>query len=78
MAVYEAVRGRRILLALEAEARRRKAWKIVLNARENVVRFYVRHDYAAIDKAETLFGMVRHRRMKRFFSADQLARNFSQ
>ena len=39
MAVNEDARGRgyggRILKALEAEARRRKAWKIVLNAREN-------------------------------------------
>ena len=69
MAVNEDARGRgyggRILKALEAEARRRQARKIVLNARENVVQFYLRHDYAVTGQAETLFGVIRHWRMEK-------------
>ena len=69
MAVDEHARGRgyggRILKALEAEARRRKARKIVLNARENVVQFYLRHDYAVTGQAETLFGVIHHSRMEK-------------
>jgi predicted GNAT family N-acyltransferase len=69
MAVDEHARGRgyggRILKALEAEARRRKARKIVLNARGNVVQFYLRHDYAVTGQAETLFGVIHHWRMEK-------------
>jgi len=48
---------------LEAAAACRGAQKIVLNARDNVTEFYARHDYAVIDEAETLFGVIRHVRM---------------
>jgi predicted GNAT family N-acyltransferase len=69
MAVDEHARGRgyggRILKALEAEARPRKARKIVLNARENVVQFYLRHGYAVTGQAETLFGVIHHSRMEK-------------
>jgi hypothetical protein len=41
--------------------------KIVLNARENVVQSYVRRGYAVTGWAETLFGMIRHRRMGKVF-----------
>ena len=67
MAVDENVQGRgygsAILAALEAEARRSKASRIVLNARDNAIEFYRRHGYAVIGEAETLFGAVRHVRM---------------
>ena len=69
VAVDEDVRGRgygdRILQALEAEAPRGKARKIVLNARENVIQFYVRHGYAVTGQADTLFGVIRHWRMEK-------------
>jgi predicted GNAT family N-acyltransferase len=69
MAVSEKVRGRgyghRILRALEAEAARRGARKIVLNARDNVTKFYTKHGYAVIGEGETLFGVVRHVRMEK-------------
>ena len=69
VAVDEDVRGRGyggwILQALEAEAPRGKARKIVLNARENVVQFYVRHGYAVTGQADTLFGVIRHWRMEK-------------
>ena len=57
--------GGRILKAFEAQARRRKARRIVLNARENVVQFYARHGYAVIGQAETLFGVIRHWRTEK-------------
>ena len=64
MAVDENMRGRgygsRILQGLEAEAARRGAQKIVLNARDNVTEFYARRGYAVIGEAETFFGVVRH------------------
>ena len=54
---------RRILEALEAEARGRGAPKIVLNARDNAVEFYRKRGYGIIGDAETLFGVIRHVRM---------------
>jgi predicted GNAT family N-acyltransferase len=69
MAVNENARGRgygrRILQGLEAEARRRGARKIVLNARDNVTEFYAKHGYEVIGEAETLFGVIRHLRMEK-------------
>ena len=57
MAVDEDFRGRgyggRILQALESEAGRRGARKIVLNSRENALEFYIRHGYRVIGEAET-------------------------
>ena len=47
----ENVRGRgygsRILKGLEAEAARRGAKKVVLNARDSATEFYARHGYAS-------------------------------
>ena len=67
MAVDENARGRgygsRILEGLEAEAARRGAQKVVLNARDNVTEFYAKHNYAVVGEAETLFGATRHVRM---------------
>ena len=47
----------------EAEAARRRAQKLVLNARDNVTEFYAKHNYAVVGEAETLFGVIRHVRM---------------
>jgi ribosomal protein S18 acetylase RimI-like enzyme len=55
--------GSRILEALEIEARRRGARKIVLNSRDNAVEFYRKRGYDIIGDAETLFGMIRHVQM---------------
>ncbi len=67
MAVAENARGcgygRRILDALEAEARASGARKIVLNARDNAVEFYRKRGYDVIGDAETLFGVIQHVRM---------------
>ena len=52
----------------EAEATRRGAQKLVLNARDNVTEFYAGHNYVVIGEAETLFGVVRHVRMAKSLS----------
>ena len=69
MAVAEHARGcgygTRILDALETEARGRGARKIVLNARDNAAEFYRKRGYEVIGEAETLFGVIRHARMKK-------------
>ena len=58
----------RILEGLEAEATRRGAQKLVLNARDNVTEFYAGHNYVVVGEAETLFGVVRHVRMAKSLS----------
>ena len=67
MAVDEDMQGRgygsRILEGLEAEALRRGARKIVLNARDNAVEFYRKRGYVIVGDAETLFGVIRHVRI---------------
>ena len=57
--------GGRILAGLEARARDLGCDEIVLNARENAIAFYIRHGYAVEREADTLFGVVRHVRMRR-------------
>ena len=69
MAVTPEMRGRglgsAILRACEDAARTAGAGSIVLNAREDVVPFYARHGFVSIGPAETLFGVVRHVRMRK-------------
>ncbi len=60
--------GSRILQGLEAEATRRGAQKLVLNAHDNATEFYAKHDYAVVGQAETLFGAIRHVRMAKLLS----------
>jgi predicted GNAT family N-acyltransferase len=60
--------GRRILEGLEAEAARRGAQKLVLNARDNVTEFYAKHGYELVGEAETLFRAIRHVRMEKALS----------
>ena len=67
MAVDDSVQGQgygsAILAGLEAEAKRFGALRIVLNARDNAIKFYEKHGYTVIQEAETLFGAVRHVKM---------------
>jgi hypothetical protein len=62
------VAATRILEGLEAEAARRSAQKVVLNARDDVTEFYSKHDYAVVGEAETLFGVIRYVRMVKWLS----------
>lgn len=57
--------GTTVLAALESEAVKRGARRIVLNAREQAISFYERHGYVVIVPAETLFGEVAHTRMQK-------------
>ena len=67
MAVDDSVQGQgygsAILAGLEAEAKRFGALRIVLNARDNAIKFYEKHGYATTSGADTLFESVRHVRM---------------
>ena len=69
MAVDDPVQGQgygsAILSGLEKEAKRFGASRIVLNARDNAIKFYEKHGYAVIEEADTLFGAVRHVRMQK-------------
>jgi GNAT superfamily N-acetyltransferase len=69
MAVDEAWRGRglgaRVLGGLEAEAKAKGAARVVLNAREEAIPFYSGHGYRVEGPADTLFGEVRHVRMRK-------------
>ena len=62
--------GGRILAGLEAQARALLAKRIVLNAREQAIDFYKRHGYRVEGLAETLFGEVRHVRMRKDLAAE--------
>ena len=72
MAVEEGLRskgaGSLVLEELEKKAKRKGAEYAVLNARENAVGFYEKHGYEVIGKSHTLFGSVRHFRMRKYLS----------
>lgn len=55
--------GSVILRALEEQARTRGAVRIVLNARETALGFYLHHGYVRSDMSGTLFGSIVHWRM---------------
>lgn len=52
--------GQMILNALEKKAKANSAKKIVLNARENVVKFYEKSGFKVIKPSYTLFGEIKH------------------
>jgi len=69
MAVEPAAQGRGlgsvILRELEARARAAGVSAIVLNARDNVRPFYEKHGFTVTGPAATLFGEVKHVRMRK-------------
>ena len=62
--------GGRVLKGLEAQARALGARKVILNAREEAVAFYLGHGYQVEGPADTLFGAVRHMRMRKRLPLD--------
>ncbi len=60
--------GSRILSELENRARSRGATRVMLNARKEATRFYLKHGYVIVGLAETLFGTVEHVRMEKEIS----------
>jgi predicted GNAT family N-acyltransferase len=69
MAVEPVAQGRGlgsvILRELEARARAAGATAIVLNARDNVRLFYEKHGFTVTGPSSTLFGEVKHVRMRK-------------
>jgi N-acetylglutamate synthase-like GNAT family acetyltransferase len=69
MAVDEDCRGqgigRRILEALEEQARAAGARRMVLDARKPAERFYAKQGYRTLGAAHTLFGHIAHVRMEK-------------
>ncbi len=69
MAVEPAAQGRGlggiILQEFERRARAAGATSIVLNAREDVQLFYQKHGFAVVGPAPTIFGVVKHVRMRK-------------
>jgi len=57
--------GSMVLKALEEEAQRRGAKRIILNARESALPFYRKHHYALMDQSGTLFDSIAHWRMRK-------------
>jgi predicted GNAT family N-acyltransferase len=57
--------GSMILKRLEDIAREKGARIIVLNAREEAVKFYRKHGYEVVGDAGTLFDSIRHWRMSK-------------
>ena len=57
--------GSKLLLALEQAVLSAGAKTIFLNARENAMKFYQQHGYAVIEPAETLFGSIKHYKMRK-------------
>lgn len=58
--------GRMLLEYLENKARRLGVQKIVLDARENAVNFYVNCNYKLVEKGHLLFNDIQHWRMEKF------------
>ena len=55
--------GTRILKFLEQKAKEKKFSKIVLDARDNAVKFYEKNGYVIDGSSYTLFGVIPHFRM---------------
>ena len=69
MAVDPLVRGRGlgnlVLRECERRARAAGATSIVLNARDDIQGFYVRHGFVVVGPAETIFSVIKHVRMRK-------------
>lgn len=59
--------GKLILDELEKRVIEKGAKKIILHARENVVKFYERNGYKLVKQSHTLFGVVPHYLMEKEF-----------
>ena len=57
--------GSLVLRECERRARAAGATSIVLNARDDVQGFYVRHGFVAIEPGETIFSVIKHVRMRK-------------
>ena len=69
MAVEESYQGKgvgtKILKALERKLIEKGAKTIILNARENAVKFYKKHNYKILGKGHALFDEIEHSKMRK-------------
>ena len=67
MAVDESVQGRGIgnllIKTLETEALKKGAERVILNARDSALPFYLKNGYKIVEKGETLYGLIPHTKM---------------
>jgi len=57
--------GSLVLLECERLARAAGATSLVLNARDDVQGFYIRHGFVVVGPAETIFSVIKHVRMRK-------------
>jgi N-acetylglutamate synthase-like GNAT family acetyltransferase len=57
--------GKKIMLAAEQNARMLGYSKLMLQARENAILFYISLGYEKLDKTHLLFGEIQHWRMEK-------------
>ena len=57
--------GRRLVKNLEQQARNWGCNEVVLNARATCVGFYLKQDYLVTGEADTLFGCIAHKQMRK-------------
>jgi ribosomal protein S18 acetylase RimI-like enzyme len=57
--------GSSLLAHLEKRVRTRGASYIILNSRESAIGFYQKNGYRTMEKAEVLFGSVKHVKMRK-------------
>jgi predicted GNAT family N-acyltransferase len=69
MAVEESYHGKgvgtKILKALERKLIEKGARTIILNARENALKFYKKHNYKTLGKGYALFDVIKHFKMRK-------------
>ncbi len=57
--------GKKILHSLESAALQNNIRTIILDARENAVGFYKKHDYQLQEKSHLLFNQIQHYKMEK-------------
>ena len=57
--------GSRLLAALETRARELGAARVVLDARESALRFYLIHGYRTVEPGQMLFNSIAHVKMEK-------------
>lgn len=57
--------GKKLMAYLEEKAKEKGVKKIVLDARENAVQFYLSIGYVTVEKAHLLWGIIQHYKMEK-------------
>lgn len=57
--------GKKLMSYLEEKAKEKGAKKVMLQARENAVQFYLSIGYAVVEKSFLMWGIIQHYRMEK-------------